>query len=176
MMNNKVVFLSIMIILLVSLVLPACSPAKPAATPAVPAAPAATPPPAPAVTPPPAPAATPPAAPAAKALSFEAATYTNDDLGFTFQYPKKWANKDIYQDFIFLVVASDQAGADTCGIIVIPEAADFATAVKGEFDNEPNLKAGGTKVAVNQVKTVTLADGKTSGTSAIVTGDVMGGL
>ena len=49
-------------------------------------------------------------------------------------------------------------------------------AVKGEFDNEPQLKAGGTKVTVSEVKTITLADGKTSGTSGIVTGDVMGGL
>jgi pyruvate/2-oxoglutarate dehydrogenase complex dihydrolipoamide acyltransferase (E2) component len=168
MMNNKVVFISIMIVLLVSLILPACSPTKPAATPA---APAATTPPAPTATPPPA-----PAAPAAKALSFDAATYTNDELGFTWKYPSKWTGKEIYQNFIVMKIASDQQGADTAGIIVIPQAADFAAAVKGEFDNEPQLKAGNTKVAVSEVKTITLADGKTSGTSAIVTGDVMGGL
>ena len=176
MMNNKIVFISIMVVLLASLILPACSPAKPAAAPAAPAATTPAAPAAPAATTPAAPAATIPAAPAAKALSFEAATYTNTDLGFTFQYPKKWASKDIYQNFIFMVVASDQSGADTSGVIVIPEAADFAKAVKGEFDDEPQLKAGGTKVAVSEVKAITLADGKTSGTSAIVTGDVMGGL
>jgi hypothetical protein len=178
MMNNKVVFIGIMVVLLMSFVLPACSPAKPAAT-TPPAAPAPTTP-APVATPPAAPAApvvpAAPAAPAAKALSFEAATYTNDELGFTWQYPKKWAKKDIYQNFIFMVVASDQAGADTAGIIVIPEAADFAAAVKGEFDNEPQLKGGGTKVVVTAVKAIKLADGKTSGTSADVNGDVMGGL
>jgi hypothetical protein len=175
MMKNKALLLVIMMVLLVSLILPACSPAKPAAT--APAVPAATTPAAPEATPPAAPAApVTPAAPAAKALSFDAATYTNTDLGFTWQYPKKWVNKDIYQNFIFMVIASDQAGADTAGIIVIPEAADFAAAVKGEFDNEPQLKGGGTKVAVTEVKAITLADGKTKGTSAVVTGDVMGGL
>ena len=66
-----------------------------------------------------------------KALSFEAATYTNDELGFTLKYPSKWTGKDIYQNFIVMKVASDQAGADTCGIIVIPEAADFASSRKG---------------------------------------------
>ena len=65
---KKVLFISIMVIMVMALVLPACAPAAPPKPATPPAAPAATP---------------PPAAPAD-------AKYTNTDYGFTITYPGTW--------------------------------------------------------------------------------------
>jgi pyruvate/2-oxoglutarate dehydrogenase complex dihydrolipoamide acyltransferase (E2) component len=176
MINNKVVFLSIMIILLASLVLPACSPAKPVApAPAAPAAPAATTPAAPVATPP-APPATPPAASATapKALSFAAVTYTNDDLGFTWQYPKTWIDGDLTGHYVVHKLSGTAADADTAGIMVIDTPTDYAAALKAEFEADPGLKQYGTKVDIASVKTITLADGKTTAMEATGTAKIMG--
>jgi pyruvate/2-oxoglutarate dehydrogenase complex dihydrolipoamide acyltransferase (E2) component len=177
MMNNRTVFISIMIVLLVSLILPACAPAKPAAT--APAAPAATTPAAPAATIPATPAATPPAAPAtsapaSKALSFEPVTYTNDELGFTWQYPKTWINGDLSGSYIVHKLSGTAADADTAGIMVINTPSDYAAALKAEFEADPGLKQYGTKVTIAAVKTTTLADGKTTATEATGTAKIMG--
>jgi len=161
----KAVFISIMLILLVSLVLPACAPAKPAA-------PAATPPAAPAATPPAVPVATPPAVPAPKALSFEPATYTNDAIGFTWQYPKTWVKTDNYNNLVVKMLASTAQGADNAGVIVIPESADYSKAVKEQIDSDPGLL--NTKVDISPAKTITLADGKTAASEATATAKIMG--
>lgn len=175
MINNKTVFISTMIVLLVSLILPACAPAKPAATP--PAAPAATTPVAPVATTPAAPAATIPAAPpsstpASKALSFAPETYTNDELGFTWQYPKTWIKGDLSGNYVFIRLSDSSATADTAGITVVPETSDFAKTLTTEFEADPALY--GSKVTVGPVKTTKLADGKTTASEAIVTATVMG--
>ena len=178
MINNKTVFISTMIVLLVSLILPACAPAKPAATP--PAAPAAT---APATTAATIPAATPaatvPAAPAAstpasKALSFAPETYTNDELGFTWQYPKTWIKGELSGNYVFIRLSDSSENADTAGIMVVPETSDFAKTLTTEFEADPGLKMFGTKVAVGPIKTTKLADGKTTASEAIVTATIMG--
>jgi hypothetical protein len=174
MINNKTVLIIIMIVLLVSLILPACAPAKPAATP--PAAPAATTPAAPATTPA-APAATIPAAPASgttasKALSFTPETYTNDELGFTWQYPKTWIKGELSGNYVFIRLSDSSENADTAGIIVVPETSDFAKTLTTEFEADPGLY--GSKVTVGPVKTTKLADGKTTASEAIVTATVMG--
>ena len=175
MINNKTVFISTMIVLLVSLILPACAPAKPAATP--PAAPAATTPVAPVATTPAALAATIPAAPpsstpASKALSFAPETYTNDELGFTWQYPKTWIKGDLSGNYVFIRLSDSSATADTAGITVVPETSDFAKTLTTEFEADPALY--GSKVTVGPVKTTKLADGKTTASEAIVTATVMG--
>lgn len=169
MINNKTVFISTMIVLLVSLILPACAPAKPAATP--PAAPAATTPVAPAAT---IPAAPPSSTPASKALSFAPETYTNDELGFTWQYPKTWIKGDLSGNYVFIRLSDSSATADTAGITVVPETSDFAKTLTTEFEADPGLKPYGTKVTVGPVKTTKLADGKTTASEAIVTATVMG--
>ena len=173
MMRNKALLLSIMIVLLLSLILPACAPAKPAAT--TPAAPAATPPAAPAATPPAAPA-TPPAAsaPAPKALSFEPMTYTNDALGFTWQYPKSWIDGPITGHYVVHKLSNATSSADTAGVMVIDTPADYAATLKAEFEADPGLSAYGTKVTIAAVKTITLADGKTTATEATGTAKIMG--
>ena len=61
---------------------PAAPPSQPAAPPSQPEQPAA----------PPSQPEQPAAPPAAKQLSFEAATYTNTEYGFSIQYPKKWSD------------------------------------------------------------------------------------
>lgn len=175
MINNKTVFISTMIVLLLSLILPACAPAKPAATP--PAAPAATTPVEPVATTPAAPAATIPAAPpsstpASKALSFAPETYTNDELGFTWQYPKTWIKGDLSGNYVFIRLSDSSATADTAGITVVPETSDFAKTLTTEFEADPALY--GSKVTVGPVKTTKLADGKTTASEAIVTATVMG--
>jgi hypothetical protein len=93
-MSNKTCkFVTVLMValLVLGLTLTACASQKPAETVTPPAAtpPAATP---PAATPP---AATPPAAtpPAAGTLSFTPATYTNDNNGFSIQYPDSWVER-----------------------------------------------------------------------------------
>ena len=169
MINNKTVFISTMIVLLVSLILPACAPAKPAATP--PAAPAATTPFAPAATIPVTPASS---TAASKALSFTPETYTNDELGFTWQYPKTWIKGNLSGNYVFIRLSDSSESADTAGIMVVPETSDFAKTLTTEFEADPGLKPYGTKVAVGPVKTTKLADGKTTAFEAIVTATVMG--
>jgi len=168
MMSNKAVFISVMIILLVALILPACAPATP------PAAPAATPPAAPAATPPATPAATPPAAPAAKALSFDSETYTNAELGITWQYPKKWIAADPYLNLVVKKLSSSVQGSDSAAIMVVPETSDFAKTFKTEFEADPELAALKVIVALDPVKTTTLADGKTTATEVTGTAKIMG--
>ena len=178
---KKVLFISIMVMLVMALVLPACAPAAPAkpaetkpatppatTTPATP--PAAT---TPATTPP----ATPPAAtPAVTEVktSFEAATYTSDSPGFSVQYPKSWIKGDMANDVVFIVLASSAQGADVASIVVIPETSDFGKAAKDSFDNDPALKNLGVKVNVDSTKTTTLADGKTPANEALLSAKIMG--
>ena len=173
MMSNKAVFISVMIILLVALILPACSPAAtPAATPAAkPPAPAVTTPPA---SPPTTPPAATPAAPAAKALSFEADTYANTELGITWQYPKKWIATDPYRNLVVKKLSSSVQGSDSAAIMVVPETSDFAKTFKTEFEADPELAALKVIVALDPVKTTTLADGKTTAMEVTGTAKIMG--
>jgi branched-chain amino acid transport system substrate-binding protein len=104
----------------------------------------------------------PPEAPPPGGLSFEAAEYTNADLGFSVKYPKNWKeNKDEEKDPT-IFYAADPARAPSIRVMVV-EAATFADAVK-----DGQGKAGGSEINVGAEKEITLADGTTKATTAKV--------
>ena len=113
--------------------------------------------------------------PVAKVLSFEAETYTNEALGFTWQYPKKWIQGPISGDIVIIVFSSDTTFPDTAGVMVVPEAADFSKAVKAGLEAMPRLSASHAKVDASPSKDITLADGKTSASESIATTKLMSG-
>ncbi len=176
---KKVLFISIMVMLVMALVLPACAPAAPAkpaetkpatppatTTPATP--PAAT---TPATTPSVAttPAATP--APTAKPTSYEAETYTSD-LGFSFKYPKAW--KVAAKPYATAVFYANDGGSPLPDLVFVDvrdgtSVKDSAVKALGDF-----VAAKGVSVTptVESEKTVTLADGK-QGTEIVLVADVL---
>jgi hypothetical protein len=108
------------------------------------------------MTPPPAPpppAAPPGAPPAAGKLSFEAAEYTNAELGFSLKYPKDWKeNKaEIKGDIVHYAVATAQVPALSVGI---KGEATFVDALNASL-----TVAGGSDIKVGAEKETTLADG-----------------
>jgi len=168
--NKSLVIVSILVLVL-AVVAMACAPATPPAKPETPAATPET----PAATPE-TPAATPetpavttetpavttetPAAPAPEIVtSFEAATYTNEDPGFTIKYPKTWeAGKVSLPGGVFYA----KSGDDLVYVAVRP-ATDF-TAAATEFLSDL-IKLSGVALSpnVDSSKTVTFLDGKTQG-------------
>jgi hypothetical protein len=151
---KNIYFLIFVCLLLVALVLPACAApaAAPAPTPTTPAEPAAPP-----STPsepsaPPAPPTPPPPSPAAE-LSFQAATYTNTDIGFSVKYPKDWKESSAIKSptLVFLAQAPSQVPILTVDVAAGSSFADTAIAVlKG---------AGSTDIKVDSLTETTLADG-----------------
>jgi branched-chain amino acid transport system substrate-binding protein len=104
----------------------------------------------------------PPEAPPPGGLSFEAAEYTNADLGFSVKYPKNWKeNKDEEKD-PSVFYAADPARVPTIRVMVI-EAATFADAVKAGME-----ASGNSDIKVGAETEITLPDGATKATTAKV--------
>jgi len=108
------------------------------------------------MTPPPAPppSAAPPAAPSAPGkLSFEAAEYTNADLGFSVKYPKDWKRSaaDEKAPTVLYAVAAAQVPVLSVGT---RGEATFVDAVKASL-----TASGGSDIKVGAEKETTLADG-----------------
>jgi hypothetical protein len=168
------------ILLVAIVVFTACAPAKPAAAPATP--PAATTPAAPATTPPAAPAATPaPAAPAPapqvtqKPTSFESATYTNDQYGFTVRYPKSWANDKLIGEMVWRVAA--QAGdlqSDAVAAAVVAKPADYGKAIRENVDATLAASGVNAKTKLESINPTTLSDGKTPAMEAVLSAEIFG--
>jgi len=102
---------------------------------------------------PPAPAAPPAAPPAPGKLSFEAAEYTNDQVGFSVKYPKEWKQSTAIKGPTIVFVA--QAAAQVPLVIVdVVAGANFTealnTAVKG---------AGSSDIKIKSQSETALADG-----------------
>jgi FlaG/FlaF family flagellin (archaellin) len=129
--KSKALLVVAILVIALAVIASSCAPAAPAApaaTPAAPAAPAA----APAATPatPSTPAAT-SAAPAAPVTHSwgDSATYTNDAVGFTVQYPAKWQSEtpgDPVTVFQAAKDTTDQTG-DRIYVDVIPAVTDLST-------------------------------------------------
>ena len=178
MVKYKVSAIITVLVMVLALVITSCSPAaapaKPAAT--EPAKPAATEPVKPAATEPAKPAATvpadtKPAATPAPKVTFEAATYTNDQYGFSFQYPKVWVEDKIVNNEV-CNFGKGKAGTDDHVIaVVIPEVADIPAAYKSEMDAIPGMVQFNMQVTLKPSKQITLADGKTAATEIIATSD-----
>jgi branched-chain amino acid transport system substrate-binding protein len=109
-----------------------------------------------------APPAAPPPPPPPGGLSFEAAEYTNADLGFSVKYPKNWKENKDEEKAPSVFYAADPARAPTIRVAVV-EAATFADAVKAGLE-----KAGASGIKVGAEKEITLADGTTKATGAKV--------
>jgi hypothetical protein len=112
------------------------------------------------------PAAQPPAAqpPAVVKLSFEAAEYSNADLGFSVKYPKDWA-KQPSDALLFYAAAPAQVPVL---FVDAKEAATFAEALKKSIEG-----AGGTGFKVVSEKESALADG-TKASTAVFEGTLKG--
>jgi hypothetical protein len=108
-----------------------------------------------------APGAPPAAPPAAGKLSFEAAEYTNAELGFSVKYPKDWAKGELKYGPTVVYVAAAAAQVPVISVN-IEEGAKFADAVALAVDRF------GSKVKVSPEKETTLADG-TKAYTAFVT-------
>jgi len=125
--KSKALLVVAILVIALAVIASSCAPA--ATTPAAPAAPAATPaaPAAPPTTP-----STPAAAPAAPTGTHtwgDSATYTNDAVGFTVQYPAKWQSEtpgDPVTVFQAAKDTTDQTG-DRIYVDVIPAVTDLST-------------------------------------------------
>lgn len=106
-------------------------------------------------TPPAPPAPTPPAPPAPPAggLSFEAAEYTNAELGFSIKYPKNWTKvpEEVKGNIVFYAKGGDRVPVLA---VSIREGATLADAV-----NAALAESGGSNIKIEGEKEVTLADG-----------------
>ncbi len=113
--------------------------------------------------------------PPAKVLSFASATYTNDTLGFTWQYPVKWEELGLRSaftegEFVISVISYVDRFADYGGVAVVPETADFGQVVKAGFRSFHPWCWLNATVFASPHKAIYLADGKTPANEAIVTG------
>lgn len=100
--------------------------------------------------------------------------YTNEQYGFSFQYPKSWIKTDPVNDMVFYVLANGNPGADGANASVIDQAPDFPTAVKASYDNDPKLKSLGVQVKIESSRTTTLADAKTPAYETTISARIMG--
>jgi hypothetical protein len=145
------------LVIALAVIASSCAPAAPAATPAAPAATPA----APAATPvapaPAAPAAT-PAAPATHTWG-DSATYTNDTVGFTIQYPSKWIIIPPTGGDVFTAAAGSGGTDDTIHVTVIPAVTDFGQAAKGILDSSAAFVQYKVKSNLDSSGPITLASG-----------------
>ena len=158
----KYVVAVLMLLILVVGCAPATTTLPSSTTPPSIAAPVA--PPTPPVTTPSAPEPTTPP-PAVKVLSFDSATYINDAIGFTWQYPKNWEKQEPYGDTVIILLSTPVSQQSTrVGVFVIAETADLSKAV------QDYIKAAGFPIAstvVAPATAITLADGKTHASESI---------
>ncbi|MBA7710121.1 hypothetical protein ES703_119051 [subsurface metagenome] len=97
---------------------------------------------------------------AAGEVSFEAATYTNADYGFSVRYPAKWAEQEATAETT-VFYAADPAKVPALFICVV-EGATFADALTAALEG-----AGGSDVKIKSETETTLADG-TPATEAVL--------
>jgi hypothetical protein len=161
-LKHKALVMVSILVLVLAVVAMSCAPAKPPAPP--PAPPVVTP---PVVTPPVVtpPVVAPPVVPAVEIkTSFEAATYTNENPGFSIKYPKEWTSQKA------ALTGSVFFGKGDSGIVYVavrPATSfkDAAIAFLGDY-----IVSLGVNINpdVESEKTVTLADGKTQGNEIIL--------
>jgi branched-chain amino acid transport system substrate-binding protein len=104
----------------------------------------------------------PPSPPPPGGLSFEAAEYTNADLGFSVKYPKNWKENKDEEKAPTVFYAADPARVPTMRVAAV-EAATFADAVTVALEG-----GGASDIKVGAEKETTLADGSTKATGAKV--------
>jgi branched-chain amino acid transport system substrate-binding protein len=100
-------------------------------------------------------------APPAGGLSFEAAEYTNADLGFSVKYPKNWKETKDEEKDPTVFYAADPARVPTMRVASVG-AATFADAVTTALE-----KGGASDIKVGDEKEVTLADGTKATTAKV---------
>lgn len=103
--------------------------------------------------------------PVEKPTSFEAATYTNDDVGFSVKYPNNWTKTDAQGSQVLRVSANNRPAEDMLWVHVLPATADIALTVTGLLD-----KAYAISTTIASNKLVTLSDGKTEAREIILNG------
>ncbi len=179
--KSAIILITLMLILGVGL--SACAPGGCASTPPsaakpadtnVPATPAVTPAAVPPSAPPPAPPAIAPQV-AEKPTSFEAATYTNDQYGFSVRYPKTWANDELIGDMVMRVAS--QAGdlqSDAVAAAIVNKPSDYGKTIREAVDETLAASNVRVKTKLESVKATTLSDGKTPATEAVLSADVFG--
>jgi len=182
--KNKA-FLVTMIIMLTLAVLLSCAPAASTEKPDAATTPSTTTPSttqpsttAPSTLTPPTPPPTPPgsntpAAPAEIKTSFEASTYTNDELGFSIKYPKNWVKKDASGETVLSISAGEDQTADSVSVNVIAENKNFAAAAKSIIEGSGAFKQYSAKAKVESEKATTLADGKTAASEAVFSAKIV---
>ena len=166
------------ILLAAGLIISACStggaatstatPAKPpqTAAPATPPVAAAPPAPAPQVTPPPV---------VEKPTSFAAATYTNDQYGFTVKYPKSWSNDTLIGDMVMRVAAQPgDLRSDAAATAVVNKPSDYGKAIKDAVDATLAASNINVKTKLESINATTLSDGKTPAMEAVLSADIFG--
>jgi len=170
--------------LLVGVALSACAPGgcapttptadKPAdtSTPAVPAA--ETPPLTPSSEPPPAPPANTPQV-TEKPTSFEAATYNNDQYGFSIKYPKSWSNEKLIGDMVMRVAArAGDIQSDAAAAAVVDKPPDYGKAIREAVDETLAASGVPVKTKIESINATVLSDGTTPATEAVLSADVYG--
>jgi|GEM_PF-463260 len=96
---------------------------------------------------------------AAGEVSFEAATYTNADYGFSVRYPANWAEQEATGTTVFYAADPNKVPAL---FIMVVEGATFADALTAGLD-----EAGGSDANIKSESETTLADG-TPATEAVL--------
>jgi hypothetical protein len=146
MSGRKLAMLFLSIVLILGLTLPACACPPKAAPPPTPQIPSAPPP------QPPSPPPQPPAPPAPGKLSFEATEYTNAQYGFSVKYPKDWKDTPpTAPEIIYSAAASARVPVLT---VALDKGATFADALTSVL-----VATGGKDVKSVSEKDTSLADG-----------------
>ena len=110
-----------------------------------------------------------------KPTSYEATTYTNDEVGFSIKYPKNWYigsavvfNNSVDAAQILYAEADNRPIFDMLWVNVVPKVSDFGVATEDLLEKGYAINA-----TIVSSKSTTLADGKTPANEIILTG-VMG--
>jgi hypothetical protein len=93
--------------------------------------------------------------------SFESVNFTNDELGFSIDYPKTWIKKPATGDNILQIASSPDTGADGVLVAIVPAQTDMTAGAKTLIENSAAFKQFGAAVSIDSSKDVKLADGKT---------------
>lgn len=110
-----------------------------------------------------------------KPTSFEAATYSNDQYGFTLRYPKSWSNEKLIGDMVMRVAAkAGDIQSDAAAAAVVDKPADYSKAVKEAVDETLAASGVPVKTKVESIDATTLSDGTTPATEAVLSADVYG--
>ena len=110
-----------------------------------------------------------------KPTSFEAATYNNDQYGFSVKYPKSWSSEKLIGDMVMRVAAkAGDIQSDAAAAAVVDKPSDYGKAIKEAVDETLAASGVPVKTKIESINATTLSDGTTPATEAVLSADIYG--